>query len=136
MLLGIDVGGTFTDAVLLDGAAVHTAKVPTTPADQSEGVLAAIDEVLSRAGAQPQEFTPFAHGMTVGTNALLEERGARTALVATAGFTDLLEIARQNRPHLYRLCAPKPASLAQAELRFGATERVSARGVVKSLDED
>jgi N-methylhydantoinase A len=134
MLLGVDVGGTFTDAVLFDGSVVHAAKAPTTPADQSTGVLAAVDAVLARAGRDAAEVSSFAHGMTVGTNALLEERGARTALVATAGFTDLLDVGRQNRPHLYRLCAPKPAPLAPAGLRFGARERVSAGGVVSPLE--
>ena len=135
MLLGVDVGGTFTDAVLHDGATLHTAKAPTTPEDQSRGVMAAIETVLGRAGASPQDLEAFAHGMTVGTNALLEERGARTALIATVGFTDLLEIARQDRPELYRPCAPKPAPLASAELRFGAAERVSPHRVVESLSD-
>src|SRR4030081_2316189 len=108
MLLGVDVGGTFTDAALLDGDRLHTAKVPSTPEDQSRGVIAAVDEVLLRAGARARDVEAFTHGMTVGTNALLEERGARTALVATRGFADLLEIARQDRPSLYHLCAPKP----------------------------
>ena len=111
MLLGVDVGGTFTDAVLLDGGAVHTAKVPTTPRQESAGVMRAIETVLEHAGAGAGEVEVFAHGMTVGTNALLEERGARTALVATRGFADLLEIGRQDRPQLYRLCAPKPTAL-------------------------
>ena len=118
MLLGIDVGGTFTDAVLFDGRALHTAKAPTTPEDQSRAVLAAVELALERAGADPERIEAFAHGMTVGTNALLEERGARTALVATQGFTDLLDIGRQNRPDLYRLCAPKPTPLVAAELRY------------------
>src|SRR4051812_13657536 len=108
MLLGVDVGGTFTDAAIFDGATLHTAKAPTTPADQSEGVMAAVAAALERAGAEAAGVESFAHGMTVGTNALLEGRGVRTALVATAGFTDVLEIARQNRPQLYRPCAPKP----------------------------
>src|SRR5215510_2960011 len=108
MLLGVDVGGTFTDAVLVDEGRIHTAKLPTTQEDQSVGVIAAVDAVLKRAGAEPAAVSSFAHGMTVGTNALLEERGARTALVATAGFADLLETARQDRPQLYHLCAPKP----------------------------
>ena len=64
--------------------------------------------------------------MTVGTNALLEERGARTALIATEGFTDLIEVARQDRPHLYRLCAPKPTPLVPPELRLAARERTAA----------
>jgi N-methylhydantoinase A len=133
MLLGVDVGGTFTDAVLLDGGAVHTAKVPTTPREESAGVMLAVEAVLARAGAAPNDVDVFAHGMTVGTNALLEERGARTALVATRGFADLLEIGRQDRPHLYRLCAPKPVPLAPPELRFEAAERVGSEGVVEPL---
>jgi N-methylhydantoinase A len=135
MLLGVDVGGTFTDAVLLDGRAVHTAKVPTTPRQESEGVMRAVAAVLERAGAEAAEVEVFAHGMTVGTNALLEERGARTALVATAGFADLLEIGRQDRPQLYRLCAPKPAPLVERGLRFEAQERVGPEGVVEPLSD-
>jgi N-methylhydantoinase A len=134
MLLGVDVGGTFTDAVLFDGETVHTAKLPTTPEDQSVAVVGAVEEVLRRAGAAPGEIESFAHGMTVGTNALLEERGARTALIATRGFADLLEIGRQDRPELYRLCAPKPAPLVEQELRFEAAERVGPEGVVEALD--
>ncbi len=133
MLLGVDVGGTFTDAVLLDAGAVHTAKVPTTQGDEAEGVMSAIDAVLARAGAGAEEVESFAHGMTVGTNALLEERGARTALIATRGFADLLEIGRQARPQLYRLCAPKPAPLVEPELRLEAAERVGPDGVLTPL---
>ena len=136
MLLGVDVGGTFTDAVLLDGGAVHTAKVPTTPREESAGVMRAIEEVLGRAGAGPSSIDVFAHGMTTGTNALLEERGARTALVATEGFADLLEIGRQDRPHLYRLCAPKPAPLVEEGLKFEARERVGPEGVVEALSDE
>ncbi len=136
MLLGVDVGGTFTDATLIDGGSVHTAKVPSTPGDESAGVMRAIAEVLNRAGAGAAEVEVFAHGMTVGTNALLEERGARTALVATRGFADLLEIGRQDRPHLYRLCAPKPAPLIEPELRLEADERIGPGGVVEPLGEE
>jgi N-methylhydantoinase A len=135
MLLGVDVGGTFTDAVLLDGEKVHTAKLPTTPEDQSLAVIAAVEEVLRRTEASADEVESFAHGMTVGTNALLEERGARTALIATRGFADLLEIGRQDRPELYRLCAPKPASLVDPELRFEADERIGPGGVLEPLAE-
>ena len=133
MLLGVDVGGTFTDAVLFDGETVHTAKLPTTPGDQSVAVIEAIEEVLTKAGADPGEVESFAHGMTVGTNALLEERGARTALIATGGFSDLLEIGRQDRPELYRLCTPKPAPLVAPELRFEAAERIGPGGTVEPL---
>jgi N-methylhydantoinase A len=132
MLLGVDVGGTFTDAVLVDGERIHTAKVPTTPEDQSVGVLAAVEEVLGTVGGAAV-VEVFAHGMTVGTNALLEERGARTALVATAGFADLLEVGRQDRPELYRLCTPKPRPLVERELRFEAAERVGPDGVIDPL---
>ncbi|HSR95050.1 MAG TPA: hydantoinase/oxoprolinase family protein [Solirubrobacterales bacterium] len=133
MLLGVDVGGTFTDAVLFDGEAIHTAKLPTTPEDQSVAVLGAVEEVLRRAGAEPGAVESFAHGMTVGTNALLEERGARTALIATKGFADLLEIGRQDRPELYHLCSPKPAPLIEPELRFEAAERVGPEGEIEPL---
>jgi N-methylhydantoinase A len=136
VLLGVDVGGTFTDAVLLADGAVHTAKVPTTPREESAGVMQAVEAVLERAGASAGEVEVFAHGMTVGTNALLEERGARTALVTTRGFADLLEIGRQDRPHLYRLCAPKPSPLVEPELRLEAAERIGPEGVVEPLGED
>ncbi len=136
MLLGVDVGGTFTDAVLFDGRSLHSAKAPTTPDDQSEGVLAAVGEVLGRAGIEPGDIEVFCHGMTVGTNALLEERGARTALVATEGFADLLDVARQDRPELYHLCEPKPAALVEADLRLEARERISADGVVDEIADE
>jgi N-methylhydantoinase A len=134
-LLGVDVGGTFTDAALVIGERLLTAKVPTTPADQSEGVLRAVTAVLERAGAQARDVARFAHGMTVGTNALLTERGARTALVTTEGFEDVIEIARQNRPDLYRLCRGRPAPLVAPDMRFGVRERVAPQAVVRSLDE-
>ncbi len=111
MLLGVDVGGTFTDAVLLsEDWTLYTAKVPTTPQHESIAVLEAVRVVLSRAGARAEQVERFAHGMTVATNALLEGRTARTALLATAGFTDVLELGRQNRPHLYRLCEASAAT--------------------------
>ncbi len=136
MQLGVDVGGTFTDAVLLDGGHVYTAKSSTTPRDQSEGVIAAIEAVLAAATTTPGDVDHFAHGMTVGTNALLERRGARTLLVATAGFTDLLEVARQDRPRLYRLCADRPPPLTPPELRIGVRERVTPDGVLTALGDD
>src|SRR5690242_19587509 len=91
-LLGVDVGGTFTDAVLIAEGSVVTAKAPTTPGDQSEGVLAAVHAALDRASRDAAEVAEFAHGMTVATNALLEGRAAPTALVATEGFTDVVEL--------------------------------------------
>jgi N-methylhydantoinase A len=134
MLLGVDVGGTFTDAVLLDERSqLHTAKVPSTPSEQSVGVLEAVRLVLSRAGAQAQDVDRFAHGMTVATNALLEGRAARTALLTTAGFTDVIELGRQARAHLYKLCAAAPPPLVPAELRFGVQERMGPDGPLTAL---
>jgi N-methylhydantoinase A len=133
MLLGVDVGGTFTDAVLAFDARLFTAKAPTTPADQSAGVLAAVEAVLERAGRPAAEVREFSHGMTVATNALLEGRGARTALIATSGFTDLIALGRQSRPELYRLCAARPAPLVPDELRFGASERMTPDGPLAPL---
>ncbi len=130
------MGGTFTDAVLVDGDRVHAVKSPTTPDDQSIGVVGAIEAVLGRAAAPPSEVSHLAHGMTVGTNALLERRGAETTLIATAGFTDLLEIARQNRRSLYRPCDDRPAPLAPPRLRIGARERIGPDGVSERLTED
>src|SRR6478672_1552448 len=135
MLLGVDVGGTFTDAVLLtDEGALHTAKVPSTPAQEELGVLDAVAEVLDRAGAGAEQVRRFAHGMTVATNALLEGRAARTALIATDGFTDVIELGRQARPHLYELCRSAPAPLVPAELRFAAPERMTHNGPLRPLD--
>jgi N-methylhydantoinase A len=135
VLLGVDVGGTFTDAVLATGGRLVTAKSPTTPADQSEGVMAAIAEALERAGASADDVELFAHGMTVATNALLEGRGARTVLVATEGFTDVVELGRQARADLYRLCAARPAPLVAPELRVAAPERMGPAGVLRALED-
>jgi N-methylhydantoinase A/oxoprolinase/acetone carboxylase beta subunit len=136
MLLGVDVGGTFTDAVLVVGERLHTAKAPSTPRDQSEGVMDAVHAVLETAGAGPGDVEILAHGMTVATNALLEGKGARTALVATEGFCDLVELGRQARRELYRLCAAHPAPLVPPERRFAAPERMGPDGVLRALEED
>jgi N-methylhydantoinase A len=136
MLLGVDVGGTFTDAALLDGDRLITAKTPTTPSDQSRGVVEAVRAALREAGADATSVTRFVHGMTVATNALLEGRTARTALLATEGFTDLEELRRQNRRDLYRLCAAHPAPLVPPELRVGVPERTGPEGVLRGLEEE
>jgi N-methylhydantoinase A len=129
-ILGVDVGGTFTDAVLLtDEGELRTAKVPTA-GNQAESVLAAASE----AGAIDVER--FAHGTTVATNALLERKGARTAFVATEGFEHLLHLRRQNRPDLYRLCADHPEPLAPLERCFGVRERMGPDGVIAPLELD
>jgi N-methylhydantoinase A len=129
--LGVDVGGTFTDLVALSDGTLITAKVPSTPQDQSVGVMNAVGASEVEAGA----VTALAHGMTVATNALLERRGARMALVATEGFRDVLEIARQNRPSLYDLSADRPPPLVPRELRFTIAERMGPGGEISALDE-
>jgi N-methylhydantoinase A len=135
MLLGVDVGGTFTDAALISGDRLVTAKAPSTPEDQSAGVLDAVAAALDAAGARAGEVRRFVHGMTVGTNALLEGGTARTALLATEGFTDLEELGRQARRELYRLCAPHPDPLVPPELRVPVPERSGPDGVLRELDE-
>jgi N-methylhydantoinase A len=128
-ILGIDVGGTFTDAVLLDGDRFVTAKVPTARA-QEESVLAAAAAV----GAGGVER--FSHGTTIATNALLERKGARTAFVATAGFEHLLHLRRQTRAHLYRLCAEHPEPLVSLDDCHGVSERIGPDGVLTPLELD
>jgi N-methylhydantoinase A len=130
--LGVDVGGTFTDLVALRDGRIVTAKVPSTPRDQSAAVLAA----FASCGLSPEAIGIFAHGTTVATNTLLERSGARTALVTTEGFRDVLEIGRQNRPSLYDLKRGRPASLVPRELRFTVRERMGPEGVVVPLDDD
>jgi N-methylhydantoinase A len=129
-LVGIDVGGTFTDFIVLQGSALRVHKLPTTPQDQSEAIAAGLDELAINDAV-------IVHGMTVATNALLERKGAKTALLATAGFADVLIIGRQNRPHIYRLTQARPEPLVADALRFDIPERVDAQGVVLTpLDED
>jgi N-methylhydantoinase A/oxoprolinase/acetone carboxylase beta subunit len=136
MLLGVDVGGTFTDAVLVDGGRLVTAKAPTTPADQSIGVLDAVTAALAAAGRDADAVAAFAHGMTVATNALLEGVGARTVLCATEGFTDVVELGRQARPDLYRLCTARPAPLVPPRRRVAVPERTTPDGVLRPLTDD
>ncbi|HXV02880.1 MAG TPA: hydantoinase/oxoprolinase family protein [Gaiellaceae bacterium] len=126
-VLGVDVGGTFTDAVLVADGEVRTAKV-RTGARQEESVLAAAQAV---GGSAVDRFT---HGTTVATNALLERKGARTAFVTTAGFEHMLHLRRQNRAHLYRLCEDHPAPLVPLERCTGVRERLGPDGVIEPLD--
>jgi len=126
-ILGIDVGGTFTDAVLLDDEGLRTAKVPTAPAQEDSVVAAAL-----AVGAG--EVERFSHGTTIATNALLERKGAKTAFVATEGFEHLLHLRRQTRAHLYRLCDELPAPLVPLERCHGVRERIGPDGVLVPLD--
>ena len=123
-IVGVDVGGTFTDFLLLDEGRLSTYKAPSTPGDPSQAVIDGLRElgVLNE--------VPVVHGSTVATNALLERRGTRTALITTRGFEDILEIGRQARPSLYYLLEDKPAALVERDLCFGVPERVDHRGDV------
>ena len=125
--LGVDVGGTFTDVAVWDGAAMTVGKVPSTPRDQSDGVMAG-----ARAAVRPGGRADLLHGTTVATNALLERRGARTLLVTDGGFESLIEIARQDRPSLYDPFADRSVPLADDGMRLGV--EVPASGLDGELD--
>ena len=131
LIIGIDTGGTFTDFAVLNDGQLLVYKLPSTPADPSRSILRGIEELgiaVSPAGA-PMDST-FVHGSTVATNALLERKGARTALVTTQGFEDVLEIGRQSRADLYDLMLERPPVLVPRELRFGIAERVDYTGAI------
>ena len=139
--LGVDVGGTFTDLLLINDAtgASHSAKVPSTPADSSQGVLTGIARVCARAGIDATAITQVMHGTTVATNTVLTASGARVGLVTTRGYRQILQIARSFVPGglgawvIYRKSAP----MAPLELTIEADERIGARGeIVRALDED
>ena len=133
-ILGVDVGGTFTDVVLLDPAheTVRVAKVSTTPDDQSRGFMTGI----AAAEADPSEVDAVVHGTTTGTNAILERKGARCGLITTRGFRDALELGRRTRPSAWGLTGTFEP-LIPRELRLEVTERVDAAGeVIAPLDED
>ena len=136
--LGVDIGGTFTDATLIneESGEVRITKVPSTPSDPSDGFITATLRVLREAGLPPSDLSYVIHGTTVATNAIIEKKTARTAFLTTEGFSDMLEIARQTRPSLYDLQFVKPTPLVPRYLCFGIPERLDARGaVVKALDE-
>ena len=127
--VGIDTGGTFTDFVFEIHGHTRVFKVASTADDPSRAISQGLKRVSEEFDSQ--EFPiEVVHGTTVGTNALLQRRGARTALVTTAGFEDVIEIGRQARPELYNLNAIKPPPLVPGELRFGVNERVAASGEV------
>jgi N-methylhydantoinase A len=136
--VGVDVGGTFTDLCLFDERSgdVDVFKTPSTPADQSIGIAAGLTALLAQAGAPPGQLGYLGHGSTVATNAMLERKLARTGLITTDGFRDLLEIRRQKRPSLYDLFVDKPEPIVPRHLRLEVPERVSADGeIVTPLDE-
>jgi len=129
--LGVDVGGTFTDAVLIDGhGRQYTRKVPSTPSDLSVGLLRVIDQVIADASVAPDHALMVTHGTTVATNALIQAQVARAALIVTAGFRDILEIGFQVRPKLFDLYAKKGRPLIPRSLCFEVTERLGPDGNV------
>src|SRR5262249_10588311 len=134
--IGVDTGGTFTDFIIIFKDRFDAFKVPSTPQSPEQAILSGLARVfgefsnesnllrLSRSGASEPEVE-IVHGTTVATNALLERKGARAALVTTAGFEDVIEIGRQARPDLYNLSVTRPGPLIPRELRFGLKERVA-----------
>src|ERR1700750_264013 len=140
LIIGIDVGGTFTDLVAIDaGGRTVFAKALSTPQDQSVGVMAGLDELAQRLGLSRADMLKqtgrLVHGTTVATNALLERKGAKVALLTTAGHRDVLEMREGLKPNRYDLRSPPPDPLVPRHLRLGVRERLSADGsVLTALD--
>jgi N-methylhydantoinase A len=141
MRIGIDVGGTFTDVVFVDETTgtFHCTKIPTTYHDLAEGVIKGLEEILDIAGVSIKDIDYIIHGTTIGTNAIVEGKGARIGLITTAGFEDVLEIRRVARPKeaAFDFGADNPPPLVPRYLRKGVTERITSKGdVLVPLDED
>ena len=134
--LAVDIGGTFTDLALEWAGGRRSVKVLTTPRAPEEGVLTGVEEILALAGLKPSDLSLIIHGTTLATNAIIERKGARTALVCTDGFRDSIEIAFEHRFEQYDIFMQKPPPLVARELRFGVPERLDGRGnVLVPLDE-
>src|SRR5262245_63991019 len=137
--IGVDIGGTFTDVAVVAEASgrIGVAKALTPPADFSEGVLAALRMAMHRYAITARDVDLLAHATTVVTNAILEEKGVRAALVTTRGFRDVLELRRSSRPDLYDLFQDAPASLIPRRRRYEISERIGADGgCIRPLAED
>ena len=136
--LGVDIGGTFTDIVLLEtDGTIHTKKVLSTPDDYSAAIETGVAELLEESGISVGDITEFSHGTTVATNALIERKGVKVALVTTEGFRDILELGRIRTPTLYDLDFRKPEPLVPRRLRFEVAERTSGKGeVLIPVDQD
>lgn len=132
--IGIDTGGTFTDFVVAIGPRIISFKAPSTPSNPARAILDGLARIVEEWG----DVTPdIVHGTTVATNALLERKGARTALVTTEGFEDVIEIGRQARPEIYNLMVRRPAPLVERDLRFGIRERIGPdQSVIEPLDQN
>jgi len=134
--LGVDIGGTFTDVALEVGRRRYSAKILTTPEAPERAVLQAIDTVLREAALAPADLSIIIHGTTLATNAIIERKGAKTALLTTEGFRDTIEIRHENRFEQYDVNIDLPPPLVPRRLRFPVPERIDARGrVLVPLDE-
>jgi N-methylhydantoinase A len=135
--LAVDIGGTFTDLALEANGKRTSVKVLTTPRAPEEGVLTGIAEILKESGVKPADLGLVIHGTTLATNAIIERKGARTALIVTEGFRDSIEMAFEHRFEQYDIFMQKPPPLVPRDLRFGIPERLDGRGnVLIPLDED
>src|SRR5215210_637979 len=130
---GVDIGGTFTDLILLDDESgeITVAKTLTTPGDPSEAVESVLAEALKQSGTPTDALRHVIHGTTLVTNAIIERKGARTALITTRGFRDAVEIGRENRYELYDIFLDMPRPLVPRYLRFEVDERCYADGTVE-----
>src|SRR6201996_2681217 len=134
--LAVDIGGTFTDIVLDVGETRRTRKILTTPTRPEQAVLDGMRLILADAKAHISDIDVFIHGTTLATNAIIERRGARTALIATDGFRDVLDIGTESRYDQYDLRIKKPNPLVSRTLRFPVPERIASRGAARlPLDE-
>ncbi len=132
--IGIDIGGTFIDLVLSDESGIRLYKYPSTPEAPERGVVDALSQLIEQGLFEASDVGRIAHGSTVATNALLEGAWAKTALVTTQGFKDVLEIGRQNRSHLYDLNVDRPVPIIRRDLRFECSQRLDATGnVIREL---
>ena len=137
--IGVDVGGTNTDICAIDekSGELMVYKLPSSLYDQSEAVVSGVKVIAEENGFAGEDISRFMHGTTVATNAILEGRGAKTALITTGGFRDLLEIGRQKRPDLYNLQADKVKTLVSRDCRFEVSERTDYKGnIVRELKEE
>ena len=129
--LAVDIGGTFTDIVLLDGDRRYVAKLLTTPREPEVAVIEGARSVLAKAGLTFGDIGVFVHGTTLATNAIIERKGARTALIATDGFRDVIEIADESRFDQYDINIVKTPPLVPRELRFTVPERLDVHGAIR-----
>ena len=131
-LLGVDIGGTFTDFMLFDPSTkrMRFMKILTTPEDYSKGVMEGIQKISDSMGVSTTNIDSVIHGNTIGINTIIERKGAKTGLITTSGFEDVLLIGRQTRPRIYDWRIGRPTPLVPGNLRKGLTERINHHGEV------